>query len=76
MIKNRFERYLLYATLYGAIVVMLNYDRPILARSTTLKPELIKRYKERGFSRWAENQTDYPRLVRASCRRCARNSSA
>ncbi len=23
MIKNRFERYLLYATLYGAIVVML-----------------------------------------------------
>ena len=30
-----------------------------------MKPELIKRYKERGFSRWAENQTDYPRLVRA-----------
>jgi hypothetical protein len=28
-----------------------------------LKPQLIKRYREQSFSRWAENQTDYNKLV-------------
>jgi hypothetical protein len=28
-----------------------------------LKPELIKRYKQQSFKRWAENNTDYEKLV-------------
>lgn len=28
-----------------------------------MKQELIKRYKQESFSRWAENQTDYEKLV-------------
>ena len=28
-----------------------------------MKPELIKRYKQQSFSRWAENQINYERLV-------------
>jgi hypothetical protein len=28
-----------------------------------LKQELIKRYKQQSFKRWAENNTDYEKLV-------------
>lgn len=28
-----------------------------------MKPELIKRYKQQSFKRWAENNTDYEKLV-------------
>jgi len=28
-----------------------------------LNPELIKRYKQESFKRWAENNTDYEKLV-------------